>query len=138
MVKSHKRINRTGNRIVDDGLEYIAMFYTDLALSQMFQWEVRAQRSVDQGLGLDVEEALPLIMAVNKWKDAVNDKIASWKFTVQAGGSYNNDFENIGDPPVSYTDVYLAAHPNKRPDGWEMPDVTGYVPDGSWDGQTED
>lgn len=131
-MRQGKKAQRSGNRIVDDALQFIASHYTNLALVQLTQWKSEALRSIDKGLSLDIEQALPLIEGVEKWKDAVNKRIVQKRMSVIAGNSYHNDFELIGDPPVSFTEVYLAGHPDDRPDGWTVPDVSTYEPYTNW------
>ena len=138
MVFSKNRAQRTSNVITNDGLQYIADYFTNLALVQFLQWKMEAQYSIDNGLNSDLEQALPYILVVDEWKKAVNKKIVENKSKLAAGYTYENDFSEIGDPPVTFTQIYLAGHPSDRPEGWIAPDITGYEPGIGWTPPSED
>jgi hypothetical protein len=92
-------------------------------------WVERMKNGSPLPTGYEIQLCLPLIRSVEAWK---NNILAAYllvhKPRLIDNPVYDYDYTKFGQPPVSFTDIFLAITPHLRPSGWEIPDVTDYIP----------
>lgn len=102
--------------------QYIYNWYDEGGLLQLTDWKHTYSNDTN---------VQNVIGAVELWKTAVmNEYLFVKKQAVQTQQPYDEDYIFIGGPPASFTDVFLTIPDNSayRPDGWSVPDVSGYTP----------
>lgn len=119
---------------IDEALDaawtYINKYYDPPAFTQLVDWKRDAQRSIDLCLNnFQLEQSLPLINAVGKWKDRIMyEYLMVYKPSLLQGIPIQLNYERFGEPPVSFTDIFLTINYQFRPEGWAPPDVSNYQP----------
>jgi len=59
-----------------------------------------------------------------KWKDRVMyEYLMVKKPLIQDKKAVSLDYSYIGEPPYKFTDLFLIVNIDKRPDGWEIPEL---------------
>jgi hypothetical protein len=100
--------------------EYVYQWYDEGGLLQVADWK----------LGLPEDHPVqPLVQSVYTWKDAV-----MYEYLLVKKQSYLNfqccdtDYSFIGAAPVTFTELFLTVNEQFRPEGWEVPCVSGWAP----------
>jgi len=108
---------------------YVNRYFDPPAFTQLLDWKVQAQRSVDRNLGITgLEESIPLILSVEIWKSKIMfEYLMIKKPAILSGNTVSLAYDMHGAPPVSFTDIFLTVNVPMRPEGWEVPDVSDYL-----------
>jgi hypothetical protein len=123
--------NRTRvDEALDKAWEHINKFYDPPAFTQLVEWRRQGERSKDFNLNqANIEAALPLMAAVELWKNRIMfEYLMVYKPKLLQGIPTTLNYERFGEPPVSFTDIFLTINAEFRPAGWELPDVSTYQP----------
>lgn len=142
-MESFLKRNRNKTRLLAKAQEYVSTYFDDFALIQMVDWKADALRQKDnfgkieiidgvitglellpEGENPDLQLILPYIEAVKVWKDQVMaDYLMYRKPKALTGDEVSYDYSNHGQPPVSFTDLFLIVNADQRPNGWQMPEI---------------
>jgi hypothetical protein len=99
---------------------YVKLWFDEFGWIQILEWKRLGERSKDLGLNLPEEAALPYIEAIEQWKNQVMyDYLMVRKPNLESGVFV--DFSNNGEPPCTFTDLFLLINEDKRPSGWVQP-----------------
>jgi len=142
-MSSFLKRNRNKSILLAKSQEYVSSYFDDFAWIQMLDWKADAFRQKDnhgtveivdgvitgvevlpEGENPDIQLILPYIEAVKVWKDRVMvDYLFLRKPKSIAGEEVSYDFSNNGQPPVSFTDLFLIVNSAARPQGWAFPEI---------------
>ena len=134
---------RTKDRLLRASQDYVSEYFDDFGLMQLLDWKTQAYRHKDLfgevkfdenwqivsnvdplPEGYEIQLTIPYIKAVEAWKDQVlADYLLNRKPLAMAGQPVDYDFTNNGEPPVSFTDIFLVVTPALRPQGWQYPQI---------------
>lgn len=147
-LESKLRVRRLQNKLLAEAQQYVASFFDEYAMIQLLDWknEARAHQAtygditLEDGIvvtqtpnlsggyvlpeNYEIQLILPYIKAVEDWKNQVMaDYLLVRKPALLAGQNVSEDFSNHGNPPVSFTDMFLIVTPHLRPPGWTYPEI---------------
>jgi len=105
--------------LLEEAWGYITPYYDPPAFIQMVDWKS----------AYPDHPVCDLIAAVEKWKNAVMyEYLMVKKQALWNDLPYDHDYTFIGEPPCSFTDIFLAVNAALQPHGWTVPDVSTYKP----------
>jgi hypothetical protein len=140
-----RKLKREQDKLLAAAQKFVSDYFDDFAMIQLLDWKTEAYRHRDQyGVvefsydqegnrsivsatdplpeGHEKQLILPYIDAIESWKNTIMaDYLLNRKIELLKGNLVSKDFTNHGEPPLSFTDMFLIVTPSLRPDGWDYP-----------------